>query len=1066
MYMKRRILFFIVFLCCINVLSVMAQELSISGVVKDENNQSLPGATVVVKGTTQGTITNIDGGFSLMVPGAESVISISFVGYSTKDIKVGTKTFFEVRMDNNLDLDEVVIVGFGTQKKANATGAVKTIDTKALESRPITNVASGLQGVIAGLNISNDQGGSPGQEMSVNIRGLGTIDEGSSSTPLVLIDGMEGNLSSVNPNDIENISVLKDAASASIYGSRAPFGVILITTKSGNRKKELNYSSNVRLSTPLNVPEMVDSYTYALMVNDAFVNSGQGAQFGEAQLNKILKYQRGELPFGTEAHATQNQWLRGQQEFGNTDWYDVHLNDVVSSQEHNLSLSGGGDQVVYYFSGNYLKQNGLFRYADDFFKRFTLSGRVNVKLLDNLNLTWSTRLVTTENNKPSAMDDLFFHNLGRRAPNMPVYMPTGEYNSESLIPSLLNGGRKVDLNQLLYNQAQLVYEPVKNWKVYADLGSRLETPRNTRQFKKLSQTLPDGSSEYFAVLEGVNDITKINDNGTFRRQPPAGVSYYEKGNGYVNYLSTNFRTDYELNRDQHYFKALVGVQSEYYYTETTRVASDDILLDDTPFLPSSAGTNAMMSERKGEWSNLGLFSRLNYVFANKYMAEVNLRTDAASRFPKDQRWGTFPSFSIGWNLAEEGFWSTLSDKGFELVKLRASYGLLGNQNTQSFYPYYQRMIPNLGGIVINGENATVLPAPQPYSTELTWEKIENTGAGVDVAFFGNRFSGSFDWYRRVTKDMVGPAKPLPGIYGATPPKTNNAELTTKGWEMEVTYRDRIGRDFSFDISASLSDYQSEVTKYDSPDGALDGYFTGKKIGDIWGYHVKGIAKSDLEMNQWLGTTSQSSLGTNWGAGDFMYYDLDGSGSVNAGGNSVFDKGDRTVIGNGTPRYSYGLRLNAKYKFMDFSVFFQGVGKRDVFFAGSATFFGFAAPWQRTLFVDHLDYFRPAGDPLGANLAPYYARLRTTDNNRHVNDYYLQDASYIRLKNIQLGFSLPSNSFLSSYFQKARLYVSAENLWTHTNLMILDPEAIGGGEYGSGKTYPMYATLSLGLSVTF
>ncbi|TLX71942.1 TonB-dependent receptor [Labilibacter sediminis] len=1048
------------------ILTAMAQNITITGNVKDDTDMGLPGASVLVKGTTSGTITDIDGNFSLEVSGEESVIIISFVGFGSQEYKVGTKRFFDVKMSSNLDLDEVVIVGFGTQKKANATGAVKTIDTKAIESRPISSVADGLQGVIAGLNISNDQGGAPGQAMDINIRGVGTIGEGSSSSPLVLIDGLEGDISSVNPNDIENISVLKDAASASIYGSRAPFGVILITTKSGDKKKEFTYSSNLRLSQPLNIPDVVDSYTYALMINDANLNAGGRAQFPNAQLDKILRYQRGELEHGSAAHPTQNRWINSQQAWANTDWYDVHLNSIVPSQEHNLSLSGGGDKVVYYFSGNYLKQNGLFKYADDNYKRFSVNGRVNVKLNDKLNLNWNTKLVTTENNKPSALNGLFFHNLGRRFPVDPVMFPNGDYNPRSLIPSLQNGGRQVQKKQLLYNQAKLTFEPVKNWKIYADLGSRIENPRNTRQFKKLALTQPDGTQEYYAVLEGVTDVTDIRDNGTFRRQPPAGTSYYEKGYGYVNYVSTNFRTDYEMTRDKHFFKVLAGVQTEYYYTETTRLSSDNILLDDTPFLPSGPGDNPMMSEKKGEWSNLGIFSRINYVFADKYMVEANLRADGASRFPEDQRWGVFPSFSFGWNLAQENFMKGLSDKGFEMIKLRASYGQLGNQNTQSFYPYFQHMLPGVGGIVLGGDNATVLPAPAPFTTDLTWERIENVSAGLDFAFWGNRFGGAFDWYRRVTKNMVGPAKPLPAVFGAEPPKTNNAELQTDGWELELFYRDRIGSDFSYDISFSLSDYQSEVTKYDSPDGSLDNFFVGKKIGDIWGYQVEGIAKTDLEMQQWQEHTSQSQIGAKWGAGDFMYKDIDGSGSINAGGNSIQDPGDLSVIGNGTPRYMYGLRLGGKYKFVDFSVFFQGVGKRDVFFKNSATFFGVASQWQRSLFTEHLDYFRPAGDPLGANLDSYYARISIAGNNKWVNDHYMQDASYLRLKNVQVGFNLPKQNFMSEYVQKARLYFSAENIWTHTDLMILDPEAIGGGEWGGGKTYPMYGTFAIGLSVTF
>lgn len=293
-------------------------------------------------------------------------------------------------------------------------------------------------------------------------------------------------------------------------------------------------------------------------------------------------------------------------------------------------------------------------------------------------------------------------------------------------------------------------------------------------------------------------------------------------------------------------------------------------------------------------------------------------------------------------------------------------------------------------------------------------------------------------------------------------------MQTRGWEVEASWRDRIGTDFSYNITATLSDYQSVITKYDSPDGALAGYFPGKKLGEIWGYQVKGIAKSDLEMNEWLSNHSQSALGKNWGGGDLMYKDLDNNGSVNNGGNTITDKGDLSVIGNGTPRYAFGLNLGASWKFINISLFFQGIGKREVFFNNSATFFGFAGEWQRSLFMEHLDYFRYAGDPLGANLNPYYGRLRIDQNNIQLSDRFVQDASYLRLKNIQIGFTLPKTAALSKHLQKARLYFSGENLFTFTNLMIYDPEAIGSSisEYGPGKTYPMYRVFSAGLELTF
>jgi TonB-linked SusC/RagA family outer membrane protein len=449
------------------------------------------------------------------------------------------------------------------------------------------------------------------------------------------------------------------------------------------------------------------------------------------------------------------------------------------------------------------------------------------------------------------------------------------------------------------------------------------------------------------------------------------------------------------------------------------------------------------------------------------MAEVNMRGDAASRFPSNQRWGYFPSFSLGWNVANESFFTRINEWGLHYLKVRASYGTLGNQNTTSFYPYYQQMSTNSGSLVLGGSQATVLPMYSPYSTSLTWEKIENVGAGIDFGLFKNRLTGAFDWYQRTTKDMVGPSKALAAVYGADAPKTNNAEMRVRGWEFEISWRDRINKDWSYGISASLSDYKSVVTKYDSTDDKISGWYSGKNYGEIWGYNVVGIAKSDAEMAAYLAEHDQSAIGTKWGGGDIMYADLNGDGVVNKGSETLSDHGDLVVIGNTTPRYSYSFTLEGQWKFIDIRAYFQGIGKRDYYFENSAPFFGFGGgPYQRTLYVDHLDYFRYAGSELGANLDSYYGRLRTDANNIQVCDRFLQNAAYLRFKNLQIGFNLPDNTPLKKYVRKARLYFSAENLFTFTSLRIFDPEALSNATYGAGKAYPMYRTYSVGLELTF
>lgn len=1070
--------------CCLVAVAAWAQT-TVTGTVYEPSGEPAIGATVQEKGNpATGTATDIDGNFSIKVSSTKATLVASYIGMESQEVRLDGRTKVDIHMkENSTILDEVVVVGYGTQKKINATGSVRTIDNEVLESRPISNAVQGLQGAVAGLNITNDGGGAPGSEMNINIRGVGSIGEGSDSKPLVLIDGMEGDLSTINPNDIASISVLKDAAAASIYGSRAPFGVILVTTKGGDRGTRVAYTGNVRFQQPTRVPEPLDSYTWALMANDAWTNGGGNPMFGTSALQKIKDFQNGKYQYATAANPNATgEWYHDYQAWGNTNWYDTYMKKTAVSHEHNLSVTGGGDKMSYYFSGNYLDQEGIFKHADEKYQRLALSGKVNIVFNPYVSFQWTSRLIWTSNDKPSALNALFFHNLGRRMPTNPEKLPNGEWSPESMIASLEDGGRQKQNTLQFYNQANLVVTPIKDvdWKIHAEINSRLENNPFTRQFNPIGYTSPTGDYIYYSVFNGLNPQRKINANtGEFQINPAAGEKYYEKAFTKVNYFSTNFYTDYSLSlNDKHNFKFLLGLQTEYYQRQIDRMAHFDILDPNRPFIPSEIGSdNAINSEVKGEWSTMGIFARVNYNYMDRYMAEVNVRTDGASRFPKDQRWGWFPSFSLGWNVAQEAFWENLTNV-CNYLKFRGSYGVLGNQNTTSFYPYYQKMVTSGAEVVLDGKQVNKLPVYDPYSTTLTWEKIHNWGVGLDFAFLRSKLQGSVDWYERTTKDMVGPARAFSAAFGGKAPKTNNAEMRTRGWEVELSWRDRINDDWSYSVSASLSDYESVVTKYDSPDNAIDKWYKGKKYGEIWGYEVLGVAKSDKEMAEYLAKHSQSNIDMRgdvigigaWGGGDLMYKDLDNSGSVDPGSKTLDDHGDLRVIGNETPRFAYSFTLEAKWRFIDLRAYFQGIGKRD-YFVGSATFFSYGGkPYQVTLFKDHLDYFRYAGSELGANLDPYYGRIRTDGNNVQVCDRFLQDASYLRLKNLTIGFSLPENAKISKYVQKARLYFSAENLFTWTKLKIFDPEALNfsDGDYsgGAGKTYPQYRTFSVGLELTF
>lgn len=1060
--------------------AVMAQH-TVSGVVLLDDGEPAIGATVAEKGNlSNGTRTNFDGQFTLTVANKNAHLSVSYIGFQSQDVAIGGKSTFRIVLrEDTKAIEEIVIVGFATQKKINATGSVKTIDDASLKDRPTANAVESLQGVVAGLNISSDAGGAPGSSKNINIRGIGNLGDGSNSSPLVLIDGMEGDINTLNPADIENVSVLKDAASAAIYGSRAPFGVILITTKNGSgaqkRPVSVNYSGNVRVQQPVSVPNMVDGLTYAYMLNDAYQNSGEKAPFTTDHLGKIRDFMTGKSNLSMGYYENLDTWYKNQAGYGNTNWYDVYVKKYTVSNEHNLSVSGSTQAIDYRVSGNYMSQTGLFKHADELYQRFNIAGKINARINKYLTLGWSTRFAADDNDKPSVMDDLFFHNLGRTSPVIPLVNPyNGEYHEDSMMQPILEGGRIDSKTNKLYNQLNVIVEPIKDWKLHAEVNSRIERNPYNRSFNPMVYHMPSGKEEY---LTAFRDITANEHNinastGTFSVSPAGGESYREKATAKVNYFETNLYTDYNLKLDAgHEFTFLVGEQSEYYKIETDRNA-------DYNYPTKAEGTiyKHMESNIQNEWSSLGIFGRVNYNYKYRYLAEVNFRADGASRFPKDQRWGYFPSVSLGWNITEEPFMSKLKDAFMDNLKFRVSYGTLGNQNTTSFYPYFQAMYVNTTSLVLGGQQQSSLPVYSPYSTSLTWETIVNKGVGVDFTLFNNRLTGSFDWFERTTEDMIGPAKSLSALYGEAAPKTNNAELRTRGWEVELTWRDHIGK-FNYSVTANLSDYKTVVTKYYSPTGQCFGnseiarngnyWYEGKDYGEIWGYRVIGIAQSDDEMNAYLDRVSQSAIGSNWGGGDLMYADLNNDGKVDAGSATLNDHGDMVRIGNSTPRFAYSFTLQGDYKWFDFRIYMQGIGKRDFLFENCAPFYGMAGEWQRNFYTDHLDYYRFAGSELGTNFDSYYGRIRIDRNNIQASDRFLQNAAYLRLKNVQLGFTLPKGTALDKYVKNARLYISGENLLTFTKLRIFDPEGIdNGGGYGAGKVYPNYRTFSVGLSATF
>lgn len=1057
------LLLFVGFSC----IGTLAQEITISGTVSDENNETIPGVSVIVKGSTHGVATDVDGNYTITVPNGDAILVFSYIGYITQQITVNNRKHIDVILTEDVrSLEEVVVVGFGTQKKVNLTGATTIVTSKQLETIPVRNTVLALQGQVPGLTIKQHSGELYGKNASMEMRGLNTIGQGSNGGVLVLIDGMEGDPYNLNPQDIESISVLKDAAASSIYGSRAPFGVILITTKKGKLgKATVNYNNSFRISSPLNMPKMADSYSWALFFNDASNNRGYGDDISPARLQRIKDYIDGKISYNTIPVG--NQWATAYTEGNdNIDYYDVFWRDQTTAQEHNISINGGNEKVNYYISGNYLSESGLLNWDLDGLKRLNAAGKIEAKPFDFLTVSYSSRFIREDYHKPRVMTDERFMYYGQYLwPVSPLYDPNGILFNDQVLQFKEGGQQKIS-NTTSTHQFNTVLEPIKGWRVVSDINFRY------RSFFNQTVTLP----VYQTSIDGIT---------------PGSVwdptSFVAENAGRNDYLNFNVYTDFEHTfADSHYLKVMVGLQTEEYTPREVWLSKAGVIVPNLPSIDTSSGLSETgeqippdVAGSYGRWTTAGFFGRINYNYMEKYLFEANLRRDGSSRFRADKRWGWFPSFSLGYNIAKESFFES-AIQYVNTLKLRASYGSLGNQNTSNWYPTYAAMgFANQSGTwLIDGKKTNIAWPPTLISSLLTWENIRSWNIGLDFGMFNNRLTGDFNYFVRQTLNMVGPADELPVILGTNVPVTNNTDLESRGWELELQWRDRAFNSFNYGVRFVLSDAQAKITRYSNPSGSLSNYYTGKQWGEIWGFDAKSIAHSNEEMAEHLGSMpngGQNRIGNNWQAGDIMYIDSNGDGKVDSGSWTIDDHGDLKVIGNTTPHYNFGIDLTAEWKGIDFRCFLQGVGKRDFFqkskyFSGSAGY----SKWGTMALVQHLDYFRDENTWSvrqgfhAENINSYYPRPYFDDGkNWQTNSLYLQNAAYMRIKNLQIGYTLPKNIVSKAGISNLRMFVSGENLVTFTKMTTLfDPETIGEGGNGEGNVYPLSKTWSAGLNITF
>ncbi len=1027
----------------------------ITGIVTDEKGLPIAGVSIRVKGSNLGAVTDEKGAYTLNVTDENAILIFSYIGFIPQEVAIsGRQRLPIILVEDMSKLNEIVVVGYGTQKKVNLTGAVDVISGEVLENRASSNVGSLLQGVSPNLNISvTNGGGEPGAPTTFNIRGIGSLTGGG---PLILVDGVEMNINNLDPESIESVSVLKDAAAAAVYGSRAPFGVVLITTKRGTKNKgvSIGYTNNISASSPMYLPKWHDALKYVTAYNQTLKNSNQPDKFPAAQIDRIKRYMEGTYLPEYDTIAPPNSLWRGRHEGNaNYDWFDEYFKDHSINQKHNISLSGGDEKTQYYLSTGYFNQGTSYNWVDEHYKRYNVLANISAQATSWLRLNLNTKYSNTDEKHPLGPSGLEKNQLisefMKFFPTTPMYNVNGTINNPYVI-QMMHGGKETFVENDLFITLGGELEPIKGWKTNFNYSYNYTGSQYTKHDKQAWFEIPNGT------------IANIG-------APQSGFTQNWAAN---NYNALNATSSYEVSLNDHNIKAMAGYEREAKYFSSLFGNRRELITEEVPSISTATGV-FNVDDSMSHWGTEAFFGRINYNFKEKYLFEVNGRYNGSSRFSKDSRWGFFPSVSAGYNISKENFWEPISDIVNNL-KIRASYGSLGNQNVRNYLYLSNIPISNNLEWIIDGQRPNFAGIPNIISPTLTWETITTLNIGVDATFLRNRLGVGFDWFERNTSDMFGPAIILPNALGATPPQENNASLSTKGWELVIDWNDRIGDDLRYNLKLSLADSKSKITKYLNETGTIDGYYVGKDYGEIWGYETDGIIQDANEV-----IPDQSKFYNSWGPGDIKYKDLDGNNIINDGKRTLSDHGDVKVIGNSSPRYTIGFTGSVSWKNFDFSMFWQGILKRDLVVSGTAAnslFWGIGSGGE-SFFHGHEDYWRPADETniLGPNTDAYYPKPYATAErakSMQIQSKYILDASYIRLKNIQIGYTLPALFSNKIKISRFKVYVSGENLLTFSNLTdLLDPEIAYSstgftGAFGLGRVYPLSKSLSVGLNLTF
>ena len=1077
-------IFIMCFILSLVSLCAFAQDSgrTITGTVQDAKGNPLVGAVVMQPGSSNGAVTDADGAFSIEVSGVGTVtLEVSILGYVTKSFSLPEKqdVLKAFLSEDALLMDEAVVVGYGTQKKVNLTGAISTVEASELANRATSTLGHMLQGSVPGLNVTMSSG-RPGNSPSVNIRGMNSINGGS---PLILIDGVEGSLDRVNPNDVESISVIKDASSSAVYGARASFGVILVTTKTGNNtdgKAKLSYSGKFGFTAPTTSTDYETRGYYSVYVNDLFMYNFNGSKYShytDADMEQLWARRNDKVEDPSRPWVIIDQ-RNGRDEYvyyANTDWYHYLFQDIKPTQTHNISFSGGNDRVKYYVSGSYYDEEGQFRENTDKFTRIDFRSKISFDVTDWLNVSNNTSYFKSWYSYPgsSGVDTAFSLMTVHALASYPTRNPDGSslyITSESSSGNVMDGmltaldkglHKNNDDRDQISTTTEVTVTPFKGLEIK---GNFTYTFYDYRAYNRFVNTT---YSTYPGVIEELTTGSRFTD----KLQEISNTHTFMQTNVYATYSKTfaekhNLKVMAGFNWET---KRLKDIRSEGYYllSET---------LNDLNLVGVDAEGNKRMEVSGGqnEYAIAGVFARVNYDYMGKYLFEASGRYDGTSRFARASRWGFFPSASVGWKISEENFFSPVKD-WFNYLKLRYSFGRLGNQQV-GYYDYIREVNISDQTYLFGGSSLPIVAnISAPVAGDLTWEVAQHQNVGVDMAFFNNRLAFTAEAYIRDTKDMLTDGIALPSVYGASSPKMNTADLRTSGYELSLSWKDMFmlaGRPFQYNVGFNFSDYTTVITKYDNPEYsfAMD-YYEGMRVGEIWGYRTGGLFASDAEAAAYDVDQSSVNGGQKDGplGGDLKFLDLDGNKIISIGSNSVDDPGDREIIGNSEPRFNYGINLGFSWCNFDVSIFIQGIGRMDWYPPSNCmAFWGpYARPYASLIPKDFHTMYWTEDNP-----DAYYPRPRgyiALGDNRALtvaNDRYLQNIGYCRLKNVTIGYSLPQKWMKKIKADGIRIYFTGENLAYLSGLKsdYIDPElAMTGGEL---RVYPWQKTFIFGIDINF